>query len=180
MSDLNQRCLDAFPNWLRSLPADVRLVGNVIKNNEAPKEARAKLADALNYLFKSVDLIADGIEDLGYTDDAFVLRVAVAGLDAGVLAGLEQSADLASLGKEAELIREFLEDDYQRFEAYVAGLGALSVRGRTGTQIAEDEQAQAEFSADLSSWAASYDAPSFENDVKTLVKLRSFLKTKLA
>ena len=35
-------------------------------------------AGALTYLFKSPDLIPDGIEDLGFIDDAFVFRMAAA------------------------------------------------------------------------------------------------------
>jgi uncharacterized membrane protein YkvA (DUF1232 family) len=43
-----------------------------------PDGARRALASGLNYVFKSVDLIPDGIDDIGYLDDAFVLRVACA------------------------------------------------------------------------------------------------------
>ena len=83
MSDAD-RFLDTFPNWLKSLGDDVSHVAVLLKDAELPDGARRAIAGAVNYLFKSLDLIPDGIEDLGFVDDAFVLRVACAdALEAG-------------------------------------------------------------------------------------------------
>lgn len=177
MSELDTRCLAAFPAWLRSLADDARAVGRVVDDSSTPEEARIALGAALSYLLKSVDLIADGIEDLGYMDDAFVLRVAAA---AGPLpAAAEASGDLERLGNDADLIREFLGSDYERMQRYVAGLADIAVRGRTALDIAREPDARAELLSDIAAWAGSYQAPSFGHDEKNLVKLRSFLRTKL-
>lgn len=180
MSDLNTRCLDAFPAWLGALPEDARVLASALSETGAPEAARVALAGALNYLFKSIDLIADGIEDLGYVDDAFVLRVAVEQAGAEAFAGLEQQPALARLAQDAELVSELLGSDYPRLVEYVAGLSALSVRDRSAQQIAGDAEVRAEFLHDLQAWAESYQAPGFSRDEKNLVKLRAFLRTKLS
>ena len=75
MATLDARCLDSFPNWLRSLAEDARALGAVLER-EGSGGAQRRAAAALNYLFKSLDLIPDGLEDLGFIDDAFVVRAA--------------------------------------------------------------------------------------------------------
>src|ERR1041384_802808 len=82
-TELETRCLDTFPEWLRPLGADALDLSKILASNEAPDAARRLVAGGLNYLFKSLDLIPDGIEDLGYLDDAFVFRVAAAAAGAG-------------------------------------------------------------------------------------------------
>ncbi len=72
MTDPDSRYLDAFPEWLRGLGVDARALAAVVEREDLPDAVRRQCAAALNYLFKSVDLIPDGIEDLGFIDDAFV------------------------------------------------------------------------------------------------------------
>jgi uncharacterized membrane protein YkvA (DUF1232 family) len=140
-----------------------------------PEVTRRAAAAALNYLFRSLDLIPDGIEDLGFIDDAFVFRVAAArGAD-----GQSGGDVLARLSGEVALIREFLGSDYQRLEAYVQGLDKGTARGRSVDDIAADANVRAELARDVKIWADGYQAPSFQRDPKTLVKLKSFLLTKL-
>lgn len=179
-SDLNRRSLEAFPSWLRTLPADVRVLASVVDDPEVSEAARSTLAAALNYLFKSVDLIADGIEDLGYVDDAFVLRVAVSSIDVDAVSDEKKLVELERLRADAGLVREFMQADYARLESYVTGLLALVVRGRSAANIASDAAVRQEFFGELNAWAGQYVTPSFEHDEKNLVKLRSFLGTKLA
>src|ERR1700677_2556156 len=78
MSDTsNSRYLEMFPAWLRSLGEDTAALGQIV-TGDAPEPVRRYVVAGLNYLFKSLDLIPDGIDDLGFLDDAFVLRVAAA------------------------------------------------------------------------------------------------------
>src|SRR5690606_496681 len=137
-SDLTRRALEAFPSWLRSLPADVRVLASVVENASVDDAVRETLAAALNYLFKSVDLIADGIEDLGYVDDAFVLRVAVSAIDLEAVNDDAKRSELGRLAADAALIREFMEADYARLESYVSNLRSLVVRGRSAASIARE------------------------------------------
>ena len=173
MTELESRCLEAFPQWLRTLGDDARALAALVDAEDTAEPTRRAAAAALNYLFRSLDLIPDGIEDLGFIDDAFVFRVAAARAPGG------GSEALARLAGEVETIREFLGDDYQRLETYVAGLGKGSARGRSVDEIVADRAVRGDFAREVKTWADGYRAPSFQRDPKTLVKLKSFLLTKL-
>jgi uncharacterized membrane protein YkvA (DUF1232 family) len=173
-ANVDSRCLDAFPEWLRSLGEDALALGAVVADESQPEGRRRKVAGALNYLFKSLDLIPDGIEDLGFLDDAFVFRVAAA-----QAAGEGANDGLARLAGDTALVREFLAADYARLEKFVAGLELGAARGRTVDQILADASVRSAFASDLKGWTGSYVVPSFGRDAKNLVKLRSFLATKL-
>ncbi len=174
MSDVDSRCLDAFPGWLRSLAEDALALSALVTDASAPEGARRNAAGALSYLFKSLDLVPDGIEDLGYLDDAFVLRVA-----ARLAHHSEPLPALEKLAHEAELVSDFLGVVYPRLERFVAGLGHLSVRGRTVDDVLASEDGSASFVGEVRGWANDYVAPPFGRDAKNLVKLRSFLNAKL-
>lgn len=176
MTDLNARCLDAFPNWIHSLADDAVALGGLLGEESIPEDAQRRIAGALNYLFKSLDLIPDGIEDLGFVDDAFVFRVAAQ--QCGT-AGSEASKTLERLSDDAQLVQEFLGDDYRRLQAYVTGLDQVAARGRAVDEVVTNPDTRAELLRDVKGWADSYSPPSFSRDEKNLVKLRSFLTTKL-
>lgn len=179
MSDVESRCLETFPEWLRSLADDASEVAVVIDDPSCSEVARRYAAGALNYLFKSLDLIPDGIEDLGFLDDAFVLRVASALAIADAPDVREQVAAFARLADDTQLIRDVLGDDYPRLEAYVKRLTIGAARGRTVDEIIGDEAVRRDFMNEISGWSRSYEAPAFTQDEKNLVKLRSFLSAKL-
>jgi uncharacterized membrane protein YkvA (DUF1232 family) len=176
MSDLDSRCLDTFPEWLKTLSEDATALASVVSDGASPESVRRPVASALNYLFKSLDLIPDGIEDLGYLDDAFVFRVAAT---IAAREGASGSDAVARLAADAALVREFLGKDFDRLERYVTALGTGAARGRTVDAIVTDPSVRASLVSDVKGWASSYVVPSFGRDVKNLVKLRSFLTTKL-
>ncbi len=180
MTTLEVRCLDAFPDWLRHFADDARVLASLLEG-EADGVAQRRSAAALNYLFKSLDLIPDGLEDLGFIDDAFVIRAAAQDIqrdDAEALAA-DPSGSLARLAGEAELVQEFLDNAYERLTRYVAGLEQTSARGRSVATILSDSAVRAEFVAEVRQWADGYAAPSFSRDARNLVKLKSFLLAKL-
>lgn len=179
MNDTEIRCLDTFPEWLRSLATDASALAQVVGDEQRPEPVRRLAAAGLNYLFKSLDLIPDGIEDLGYLDDAFVLRVACALALEEAPAAREGLPALAKLADDASLIAALLGDDYRRLVSYVRGLRVGTARGRTVDDVLGNEQTRREFLNELSGWTRSYEAPSFTRDEKNLVKLRSFLAAKL-
>ncbi len=76
-------------------------------------------------------------------------------------------------------MKEFLGEDYARLERFVAGLDQSASRGRSVSDIMSDAAARSAFVNDVKGWAGSYVVPSFGRDAKNLVKLRSFLSTKL-
>lgn len=178
MTDLATRCLDTIPRWLKSLGDDATSLAALLGDTSVPEPTRRLVAGGLNYLFKSLDLIPDGIEDLGFVDDAFVLRVAAA------IAGEDPASSanpvIARLADDAKLIRELLGDaDAWRFVRYIRALSEGSARGRTVDQIVGDPSVRSAFVSEVAGWAKGYEVPTFTRDEKNLVKLKSFLSTKL-
>lgn len=175
---LENRCLDVFPGWLRTLGDDARALATVLEASTTSEAARRRTAGVLTYLFKSLDLIPDGLQDLGFVDDAFVFRIAAGGLEPAELSA-DESGTLTRLAEDAGLIREFLGDLSQRLERYVVGLETSSARGRSVDEVVADEARRAELAREVRQWADGYEPPSFGRDDKNLVKLRSFLSAKL-
>ncbi len=179
MSDQDGRYLEVFGTWLRSLGDDARALGEVLAAEEQPEQVRRPAAVGLSYLFKSLDLIDDGIENLGYVDDTFVVRVALSQIPTEVLERDETPESLRKLAGQVEFVREFLGGEYERLSAFVEGLGELSVRGRSVQALLEDAQVREEFLADVVAWANRYEVPALGQDANNAVKLRAFLATKL-
>ncbi len=179
MSDtVDVKYLDIFPNWLRSLGDDARALAGVV-GGDGSEESRKYAAAGLNYIFKSLDLIPDGVDDLGFCDDAFVLRVA-AGLACDDDAGAKATA-LGKLAGDAAEVKAFLGDDvYGQLETYVKNLRKGAARGRTVEEIIGDGGVRSTFLHEVGAWADGYQVPSFTRDTKTLIKLKSFLRAKLA
>ncbi len=172
------RFLDVFPAWLRTLGEDAKALGGVVASEE-PEGVRRFATAGLNYIFKSLDLIADGVEDIGLCDDAFVIRVA-----ASLACEEDASAHKETLGRladDAKLVEEFLgAEDYPRLVEYVKALRKRDARGRTVEDIMTDESVRTSFLHEVDAWAKDYQVPSFTRDVKTLIKLKAFLSAKLA
>lgn len=177
-SDTDARCLETFPEWLRTLGADADALAAVVVDEAVPEAARRALAGGLNYVFKSVDLIPDGIDDIGYLDDAFVLRVAASHAVAEGL-GADAHGGVAGLAEGAALVREFLGADHERLERYVTALRKGHARGRSVDDIVANAGVRGDFVADVKGFARGYSAPAFSREEKSLIKLRAFLGARL-
>ena len=173
--------LERFATWLRELGVQAEGLAALIDDESLPEPTRKALIGALNYLFKSLDLIPDGIDDLGYLDDAFVLRVSaelaiqedLVDVDPAKLAGLQQ------LAAEAEVVRAFLDKDFGRLLEYVKGLRKGAARRRSGADILRDRGVRASFVQDVRNFCRTYEAPRFAQEEKSLIKLRAFFDAKL-
>lgn len=175
MNEAEDRIIAAFSTFLVRLPDDARAVLMVINDESVQSSVKRPLAGAINYLFKSLDLIDDGVEGLGYLDDALILRWACA--EASQASALPTS--LAPLIADTEAIVSFLGALQGRFERYVADLGETVVRGRSVDAILTDPTVRQELTGDVVAWTARYKAPAFVLNELGLVKLRSFLSAKL-
>lgn len=174
-TDVDALCLETFPNWLGSLGDDAVAMAAAL-GGELSEGAQRALAAGLNYVFKSVDLIPDGIDDIGYLDDAFVLRVACA---QALAAGAAGHARVSALAAEAALVKDFLGGDFARLEAYVQGLTRGAARGRSVDDILSDASVRSDFVADVQGFARNYATPSFARETRNLIKLRAFFDAKL-
>ncbi len=180
MSDDQSKYLDTFPSWLGSLGDDAEALSSLLPDTSLPTEARELVAGGVNYLFKSLDLIPDGIDDIGYLDDAFVLRVAADLANREEIpSGSDKSGILGKLADDCELLREFLGGDYERLEAYVRSLRRGAARGRSVADILGDQGTQQDFVSDVEGFARSFQAPSFAREEKNLIKLKAFFDAKL-
>lgn len=182
MSEINEKCLETFPGWLRTLDEEVQTVLDVLRADGVPEEQRRFLVGGINYLFKSLDLIPDGIDDIGYLDDAFVLRLVaksamehdIEGFDAEVMSKLGRMAN------DGDLIRDLLGGDlFSRLEKYVRDLRKGAARGRTVDEILGNEEVFRQFVAEAESFVKEYRSPGFSKDEKNLIKLKAFLEAKL-
>ncbi len=180
MSESLAKYLDTFAGWLRSLGEDAEKLGTLLEGEGVSQGAREAIAGGLNYLFKSLDLIPDGIDDIGYLDDAFVLRVA-----ADLAASADGETDAArlktvsGLANDCDLLREFLGKDYVRLESYVKGLRKGAARGRSVGDILGDDGVRGDFLSDVRGFAKTYEAPGFSREEKNLIKLKAFFDAKL-
>jgi uncharacterized membrane protein YkvA (DUF1232 family) len=174
----SERCLEIFPEWLRTLGSDVTVLAAALADDSVPEAARRAIAGGLNYVFKSVDLIPDGIDDIGYLDDAFVLRVASA---QSVAAGLtaETHGAVAALADETNVVKDFLGADYTRLDRYAAGLQKGAARGRSVDDIVAKAGVREELLNDARAFSRDYAAPSFSREERTLIKLRAFFDARL-
>jgi hypothetical protein len=192
MTSPESHLIEAFAKWLLELGSDVAQLSEALDVEASRPPASTStplavgnsrntaletLAGALNYLFKSVELIQDGIEDLGYLDDCFVIRVCAASAVSGVSV---RTGLLERLSAEADVIRDFLgSEDYSRLRRYSEGTQKLEVRGRTPADIILDEDVRGSFVAETLAWAKHYQPPALSRDPSTLVRLRSFLAARL-
>lgn len=172
-SEKESEFLQNFRSWLTRLPKDAELIGASLTDEGLSRETRLALASGLNYLFKSLDLIDDGIVGLGFLDDAFVLRLVVARLQQGA------PEALSDLQKEAELVYEFLGALSPRFDRYIDSLAETRARGRTPAEIVDDPDSTREFVQEVRSFAQRYECPELPGESTAIVKLRSFLGAKL-
>lgn len=172
-SEKETEFLEIFRAWLVRLPKDAELMSEALIDEGLSREAKIALASGLNYLFKSLDLIDDGILALGLLDDAFVLRLVAAYLP-------DQSPEsLGALRKEGETAKEFLGELAPRFHRYLESLVDIRVRGREPAEIVDDPELTAEFLGEVRSFALRYECPDFPGESTALVKFRSFLAAKL-
>ncbi len=175
MTDDVLRYLDIFPQWLERLGEDSEALAVLVADEQTSTDAKRPLVGGLNALLKSVDLIPDGLQDLGYVDDAFMLRVCCR-------LALEAQPELASseacqrLATDTQSIESFVGDEiYPRFVEYVQALTDVAVRGRSVADVLDEPELLAELTAEVRAFAKQYESVGFGRDEKNLIRLRGFL-----
>jgi len=181
MHESEPNFLERFGAWLSDFGTDTEQLAALIDDESLPETTRQTLVGAVNYFFKSLDLIPDGIDDIGYLDDAFVLRVSAELAIRDDLSQVEADklAQLRRLAAEAEVVQAFLGKDFPRLHDYVKALRKSPARGRAGADIVRDAGVRAAFLQDLRNFCRAYTAPRFTPEERTLVKLRAFCDAKL-
>jgi uncharacterized membrane protein YkvA (DUF1232 family) len=177
MDPIAARRIELFSLWLKTLPADVRSMSSLL----GPKElegTRTYVAAGITYLTRNLDLIPDGIEGIGYLDDAFVLRTAAALAVESV--GVGAPAALRRLAQDNAEVESFMGPDYGRFRTYVGGLREHVTKGRTVAQVASDHALAKSLAQEALDWCADYKESVLAKDEAQLDRLRTFLHSKLS
>lgn len=178
MNELHTQCLDQFPAWLRSLAADVAELVQVLNSNNITEDTQCYIIGGLHYVLKSLDIIPDGVGDIGFLDDALTLRVA-ASLALQEDPAARSAVVLVRLASDTKLIAGLLSRDYARLQVYVKALSKGTIRGQAINEMIHDDMTRFSFLHEISSWVSRYQAPTVTLDEQTLIQLQSFLSTKL-
>jgi hypothetical protein len=91
----------------------------------------------------------------------------------------DESGTLTRLAAEAELVAEFLGEDFALLEQLVFAPGATEAKGRSVEDLLQDPDLRVAALTEIRAWAQGYQPPELASGDEELVKLRSFFGTKL-
>jgi uncharacterized membrane protein YkvA (DUF1232 family) len=138
--------IETFKGWADSFRQDVDALKAVVESKAADAESRRLAAGALGYLVTRLDLVPDHNEGIGIMDDIMVLRVcAQLATTSHKLGDLPTGAEVSigRMANQADKISEFLGTAiYDKLKQYCSKLGDVAARGRTPSQIVDDEAAR--------------------------------------
>jgi hypothetical protein len=172
----------AFSAWLGGLASEARELSSLLERDGAPEPARRFAAETLNQLFYAADLVPEGVEALAYLEGLFTFRVLARECCEAQpdLAAADSSGTLSRLAGEAQLVESFLgAEDYARLSAIVQVQRERRSRGRSPAELLEAGEACSAAVQDAQSWAERYRPPSFGSGSHDLVRLLSFLRTRV-
>jgi hypothetical protein len=160
---------------------EARALADLLSSDDAPDALRLFAARSLSYLLRSAELIPHGVEDLGYLDNLFAFRALarLAGEESPELSLRDGSGVLARLSSDAELVAEFLGEDFARLLQAVQAPAATEAGGVPATDLVDDPQARAAALQAVRAWADDFEAPGLDLGENELVKLRAFLRARL-
>lgn len=137
--------IDVFKGWAETIRADIDAFKALLESQKADTHSKKLAGAALLYLVSRMDLIPDWNEGIGVIDDVMVLRVCAQLTQGHVRGSLPTSAEVAldRMANEADKISEFLGGAlYDKLKAHCTKLSDQAVRGRTPSQLFEDEAAR--------------------------------------
>ncbi len=170
-----------FAKWLEGMGDEALALGALLERADLSEPLRQTSAESINYLLRSVELIPAGVEDLGYLEVLFAFRALaqrVVQAHPG-LASVDAGGNIGQLASDADRVREFLEADFPRLRELVEQPAATMAKGRSPSDLLNDADARAAALAELGAWVESYSAPQFGSGPEELVKLLSFMRTRL-
>lgn len=174
--------IDVFKGWAETIRADIDAFKALLDSKQADVHAKKLAGTALLYLVSRMDLIPDWNEGIGVIDDVMVLRVCAQLSEGHERGALPTNADVAldRMANEADKISAFLGPAlYDKLKAYCTKLGDQAVRGRTPTQLSEDEAARKALAIELED-EIKKTVPIMINDpVDAELRLKAYLTHKL-
>ncbi len=144
--------IDVFKSWAETIRTDIDAFKLLLESNKADRDSRKLAGAALLYLVSRMDLIPDWNEGIGVIDDVMILRVTAQLTQSHARGPLPAVAETAldRLAKEADKIQAFLGAAlYDKLKSYCNKLTDVAVRGRTPSQLADDENLHASLFSEL-------------------------------
>lgn len=176
---LDQRCLRSFREWLAELPTEVERLCSCWERDDTPEPLRSFAARAVAHLQLSLQFSPEGVEDLMALDALFTFRaLARQAVDSSPeLASDGPGERLGQLRADAELVAEFLGDDFSRLCAAVP-LEAARAAPSTPDSSPEPEDRARAIGA-VRQWLGDYVVPTLPMGDYELAKLRAFMTAQL-
>lgn len=173
--------LETFSRWLEQLPSDVTALCDTLVRAETPDALRRASADIVSHLHRSLELIPEGLEALGYVDHAFVARaLARDAVSSHAEADAEAAApELSRLASEADLVIDFLGADFGSFLEGVRRAHAAPAWRESADALLEDEERRASVLEEVRAWVRDYSAPALGRGEEGLLVLQSFMRTRV-
>ena len=172
----------AFTAWLAGLGREARELGSLLERDATPEAVRRFAAETLNQLLYAVDLVPEGVEALAYLEGLFTFRVLARQCCEAQpdLAPADSSGTLSRLAGEAHWVESFLgAEDYARLAAIVQVQRGRRSRDRSPTELLEAGEARSAAVQEAQAWAERYRPPNFGAGSHDLVRLLSFLRTRV-
>jgi uncharacterized membrane protein YkvA (DUF1232 family) len=91
----------------------------------------------------------------------------------------DEAGTLTRLAEEANVVAEFLGDDFALLEQLVFSPSATEAKGRSVEDLLQDADLRVAALTEIRAWAQGYQPPELAAGEEELVKLRSFFGTKL-
>lgn len=172
----------AFVAWLTGLAGEARELSALLARDDAPAGLRGFAAETLNQLLYTADLVPEGIEGLGYLETLFGIRLLARELCEAEpdSASADPHGTVHRLSREAGLVRSFLgEEDEDRLLSLVHAQREKPARGRSVAELLEVPESRSAAIEELQSWAEDYQPSQFGTGSHDLVRLLSFLRTRV-
>lgn len=131
--------------WLVSLPTDIKILIEMIGDDELDMKARSLAVGTIVYVLAPIDLIPEKIPVLGYVDDVVVLHIAVAlavqiDPNRGRYYREKYPQTFETLDQQIDLLRKTLGALYSWLTALVENLVKRRFRGQTAEDIIGSEK----------------------------------------
>ncbi|MCL2825421.1 MAG: hypothetical protein FWD57_15625 [Polyangiaceae bacterium] len=167
---------EVFPRWYRAVADDAVALAGFLLRDEVPELGRRRIACSIVHLVRLIEMIPLGLEELGYLEAAFVLRV-TAGFALKVPGMVDADLDgvVRRMAGECEHVEMLFGKDYGRFESYVRSLDGKVVRGVGVYELVKDAAVSTGFVGDLAGWARRGDVADMVFGEVELIRLRGYL-----
>lgn len=180
-SDVVNAQVDAIKGWLSTYREDVIQLRDVMLSDAPSPRARQVLAGVLSYQLRKMDVAPDWVPEIGFVDDAMVLRAGAAVFKANNALALppDQEQVIERLHQQNQTVEAILGERYEALYDRVRGLMERRIHGRTPEEILDDPQRRTSFLKELEGFLERYQVPAIPYPETFHRQLLSYMGAKL-